>query len=457
MTNSFQMPQFTSSDLPDRVSIEEAERNRFTQTALANHKREGLELAVRARWIALSIVAVILPILNPDWEMAYYIVLLAISAAIGELQRRVGRVGRSGAELAVMGLDLAVMVFALTFPNPFADEMWPSAMNYRFENFGYLFVVLALGTLNYSWRTILALGNWTVGLWMSAAGLVWWLGHTDPNLTSAIQTAFSNDLALASLLDPNAMQFDVRFQQCVIFLLVAGILALSIRRFNRLILGMASLERERENLSRYFSPNVVAELSQNDEPLKQIREHEVAAIFVDIQGFTTYAATRGPEEVIETLRSFHAVMERAIFAQNGTLDKYLGDGLMATFGTPFPAPDDVRRAYHCCRTMTDLADTWNADRIAAGKQPLGVSIGLHYGPVVLGDIGVARLEFAVIGNTVNVASRLEALTRPLNARVVISEAVFRKLPAEETADLDQVVGQTIRGIDGTVSVWALRA
>ncbi len=455
MANAFEMPNFSDSDLPDTISAEQIARNRFTEGTLHRHKQEGLELAVRARWVALAVVAVLLPILNPDWTMLYYEALLLVSAGIGWLQRRVGRVGRSQAELGVMALDLAVFIFALVFPNPFLVTDWPTAMFYRFENFSFLFIFLALGTLSYSWRTVVAMGTWTISMWMIAFGLVWWFGKTNEHLGQAAKDAFGHDTDLLGILDPNALQFDVRLQQIVIFGLVAGILAVSIRRFNRLLLGNASLERERENLSRYFSPNVVEELSQNDDPFKKIRAHDVAAVFVDIQGFTTYASTRDPEEVIETLRSFHGLMERAIFAQNGTLDKYLGDGLMATFGTPFPAADDVRRAYHCCCRMSDLADSWNAARLGAGQQPLPVSVGLHYGPVVLGDIGGARLEFAVIGNTVNVASRLEALTRPLNARLVISEAVYQALPQEETADLVKVTDQIIRGVEGTVSVWTL--
>ena len=456
MAETFQLPNFSAAELPDKVSIEEAAANRFTETALERHKREGLELAVRARWVTLGVVAIMLPFLNPRLEVIYYEVLLLALAGVGWLQRRVGRVGRSQAELNVLALDLLLMVIVLVFPNPFSADDLPTAFIYRFDNFNYLYVILAVGTLSYSWRTIVAVGTWTTSLWLIAAGLIWWFGVTDPALTDATRAAFRDHPIYTPMLDPNAIQFDLRIQQVVVFLLVAGTLALTVRRFNRLLLSNASLERERENLSRYFSPNVVEELSRNDEPLKQIRSHDVAVIFVDIQGFTRYASTRSPEEVIGTLREFHSLMERAVFAQAGTLDKYLGDGLMATFGTPFPAPDDVRRAYHCARRMVDLAEEWRTTREAAGQEPLRVSVGLHFGPVVVGDIGANRLEFAVIGNTVNLAARLEALTRPLQARLVISDAVHRRLPQEETFDMERIDGQAIRGSDEHLTVWTLR-
>src|SRR6202012_4779916 len=105
----------------------------------------------------------------------------------------------------------------------------------------------------------------------------------------------------------------------------------------------------------------------------------------------------------------------------GTLDKYLGDGLMATFGTPFAGDADAGNALRCAQAMLATIAQWNAERDSAREPPIKVSFGLHYGPVVLGDIGMTCLEFAVIGSTVNAASRLEALTRALGFSLVASD------------------------------------
>ena len=116
-------------------------------------------------------------------------------------------------------------------------------------------------------------------------------------------------------------------------------------------------------------------------------------------------------EVIGTLRQFHERMEREVFRHGGTLDKYLGDGLMATFGTPFASDSDAVNALRCAQAMIASIGELNRERKNRNEPPIQVSVGLHYGQVVLGDIGLNRLEFAVIGTTVNAASRLEALTR----------------------------------------------
>jgi len=242
----------------------------------------------------------------------------------------------------------------------------------------------------------------------------------------------------------------------VILSVVAIILALSVRRFNGLLYNNAALERERANLSRYFSPNVVDELSQNDEPLKQIRTQDVAVMFVDIVGFTEFAAARPPEAVIETLRGFHGRMEQLVFRHNGTLDKYLGDGLMATFGTPTAGDRDARNALECAQAMLTDMDTWNNQRRSEGEPDILIGIGVHFGQAVLGDIGAHRLEFAVIGNTVNVASRLEALTRPLGEPLVISDALHEQVLAEGGSipgTMTRHDGQAIRGIEEALTVW----
>lgn len=209
-----------------------------------------------------------------------------------------------------------------------------------------------------------------------------------------------------SMLDPNLVQFDRRIQEVVILLICSYTLALSVRRFEGLVLGNAGLERERSNLSRYFSPTMVDELSNNDDPLKQIRTQNFA-------GFTSLSANRDPKEVIAMLRQFHSTMENCVFSHGGTLDKFLGDGLMATFGTPVVGDRDATNSFECVHAMIAGIRGLNARRVADGEPELQVSFGIHYGDVVMGDIGANRLEFAVIGNTVNVASRLEAMTRLL--------------------------------------------
>ncbi|WP_299553581.1 adenylate/guanylate cyclase domain-containing protein [uncultured Tateyamaria sp.] len=427
--------------------------HRHAREALERNKREGMDLAVKARTGALSVTAIMLVFLNPNWDVLWYQFLLFCLVLVGFAQRRVGRVGQSRAELALLFLDLLLMTLTLLVPNPLQDDPMPTALIYNFEVFQYFFIILAAGVLTYSWRTIIAIGNWTMALWLLGTLCVWWFGRTFPELSDAAGQMFPDHPDLARAFDPNNVNWDLRFQQVVVFLVVAVILAVAVRRYQNLVLDSAEMARERTNLARYFSPSMVEELSTKDEPLGQIRSHDAAVLFVDIVGFTTYADGRPAQEVIETLRAFHTRMESEVFAHGGTLDKYLGDGLMATFGTPLPSQDDAARAVACVHAMADRMDALNVDRRAEGLPEIDARFGLHYGPVVLGDIGANRLEFAVLGDTVNVANRLEAMTRALGVRAIISDATISA--AGGSSGVRRAPDQVVRGVAEMLPVWVL--
>ena len=384
---------------------------KFAEAAIADSKREGLLLAVRARWVALAVIAVSLPIINPNWDVIYYIVMLGLFALIGWAQLKVGKVGRSQPELLLIFCDLALITLLTVVPNPLSAENWPIGMQFRFGTFIYFFVFLATGTLAYSWRTVVAMGFWTSAVWAVGVGWACLQPETHTELVERVRAAIGSDVRMFDIINPAAIGIPARFQEIIVFLIVAMTLALAVRRSNALLISHAGIERERTNLARYFSPNVVEQLSGNDEPLKQVRTQNVAVLFADIVDFTAYADGRSPIEVIGTLRLFHERMEREVFRHDGTLDKYLGDGLMATFGTPFTSDSDAGNALRCAQAMIASIGEFNRERKNRGEPPIRVSVGLHYGEVVLGDIGLNRLEFAVIGTAVNAASRLETLTR----------------------------------------------
>ena len=116
---------------------------KFAEAAIADSKRQGLLLAVRARWVALAVIAVTLPIINPNWDVIYYIVMLGFFALIGWAQLKVGKVGRSRPELFLIFCDLALLTLLTVVPNPLSAENWPVGMQFRFETFIYFFVFLA--------------------------------------------------------------------------------------------------------------------------------------------------------------------------------------------------------------------------------------------------------------------------------------------------------------------------
>ena len=132
------------------------------------------------------------------------------------------------------------------------------------------------------------MGTWTSGLWAVGVGWVYLQPLEQTELSNKIKEAVGDDHRLFELLDPHNIMFDQRVQEIVLFLIIAITLALGVRRANDLVSRQAAAERERSNLARYFSPNVVEELSQNDDPLKRVRTQDIAVLFVDIVGFLQF-------------------------------------------------------------------------------------------------------------------------------------------------------------------------
>lgn len=223
----------------------------------------------------------------------------------------------------------------------------------------------------------------------------------------------------------------------------------------------AVAERARSNLARYFSPNLVEILADRDEPFGPIRRQSVAVLFADIVGFTTLAERMPPEDVVVLLRQFHKRMTARIFACDGTVEKYIGDAILATFGVPLATERDAGQALKCADGMLAALDDWNRERNAAGEPALAIGIGVNYGPAVIGDVGSERsLSFTVIGDTVNTASRLQALTRTLQTPLLVGDRVVQAAKGQPDDELVEILGRlkdggehAVRGRSGTVRVW----
>ena len=220
-------------------------------------------------------------------------------------------------------------------------------------------------------------------------------------------------------------------------------------------------ERARNNLSRYFSPNIVELLAAQDEPLGAGRRETVAVLFADIVAFTQMAELMAPEDVLAMLREFHTRMTAQIFASGGTVDQYMGDGILAVFGATEASPNDAASALNCAEMMLETLERWNQEREEKGDARLDIGIGLNYGPVVLGDVGSEHgMSFTAIGDTVNTSARLQVLTRSLKTQLVVGDAVVRaiqalspEVAAERLGRLEDLGEHSLRGRASPVRIW----
>lgn len=429
--------------------------------AFADEVERGLALAARVRLIALAVIALWVAVENPWPEFLYlypYLGLFVLFGYLPLLARRDGRPVEWVRFLCPL-LDTGLFTLLVMLPNPLEPNVLPAQLRLRFGNEIYLFVFIVASAFTYSPRLVLWSGACAAVAWSAATLAVALL----PDSVVALPSHAAHADAIARATDPHRVFLNVWGRQVVVLLVAAGALAVLVERARRLVERQAAAERERANLSRYFSPNLVDELAHTDQPLGPTRQQVVAVLFADVVGFTRMAERLAPSAVIALLRELHGRLQEVVFAHRGTVDKYIGDALMATFGTPVAGASDATDALAAAVALRDAVAAWNAQRAARGEAPVRVGIGVHHGPVVLGDIGGAsRLEFAVLGDTVNVASRLEHVTRVLDASIVASDVLVQAARAEG-ARADAVLvafapgpAQALPGRSESVAVWVAR-
>ena len=226
----------------------------------------------------------------------------------------------------------------------------------------------------------------------------------------------------------------------------------TVKAHNRL----AREEVARANYSRFMPEYVVKQLLENPDSFRLGGANQtITVLFADIRGFTSISEHENPEKVVRLLNQYFSAMTEIIFEHGGTLDKYIGDGLMALFGAPTATPDDARNAVKVAVAMQKRMAGLKADLAADGYQEIAIGIGLHTGVATIGYIGSEkRSEYTAIGDTVNLASRLES--NSLRGQILISEATaqcgWQHLSDDQTRAFDgqksSSAGRAFRDLNG---------
>lgn len=401
--------------------------------AIAAEEQTGLKFAFVARTIAVLVVALWLPYVVPTPRVYYYLTFVAGFFILGLVPHLLRHHRRARPiKLAFTLLDVILITVVVIVPPPDALAIdWPVQMRVRFAEYLYLLLLLVGSALSYSPLNVLWTGLCVIVVWSTGVLILYNLPDT---LRFAAADPLPADLALRAVLSPTFVSMSVLSNQIVLTAIATGLLAAAVARSRRMLLRHTSSELARADLARYVSPDVVDAMITSKREFGEPTARDVAVLFADLVGFTALAERLPPGRMVTLLTSFHTRACRVVFRNGGTLDKYLGDGFMAVFGTLADDPEAPARAVRCALELQAEMDRWNAKRAARGAVVVPLGIGVHAGRVVVGNVGAdARLEFTVIGDTVNVASRLERLTREHGCRIAVSEACFAAVPAPDGA------------------------
>ncbi|MBX7059938.1 MAG: adenylate/guanylate cyclase domain-containing protein [Leptospirales bacterium] len=385
-----------------------------------------------------GLVVSFMPVLNvPRSQIHYYWMIWGFSI-FGALDvfllghRQINRLSFQLLRYGVITLDFASIGLLVYYSMlPYIDKDYAAGSTPLFF-LAAASVLLAAGALRYSWRAAVYSGVCAITSYIVIFYQLW------PDRRYFF---FNNDYNWANA----ALLWAL--------IVLTGLVTYLSAAFRSLILKT----RRQDELQRFLPDMVVKQVLRGERHVQMAGERKrVTILFSDIRGFSSMAENSRPEEVIEFLNSYFSDMVEVVFGCRGSLDKIVGDGLMAVFGAPISTGADADDAVRCALNMLERLEEFNRRRQAQSLPPVRIGIGVHSGEVVIGNVGAERrMDFTAIGDTVNLASRLEALTKEYNTPLLVSGETKRSLRGDFS--LVSLGDVTVRGRSAPTEIFSLQA
>ncbi|WP_340109708.1 adenylate/guanylate cyclase domain-containing protein [Pikeienuella sp. HZG-20] len=359
-------------------------------------------------------------------------------------------------QLSPLFLSLSVVmdvgVLMLTIWSFHLQYEEPATIYLKAPTLLYVFILIALRTLRFEAGYVLLAG---------ATAIIGWLVLVVYAVVTAGEMKITR--SFAEYMTSQTILIGAEVDKLISIGAVTVILAAAVVRARRLMIRSASEAYAANALSKFFEPEVAREIRHAEiglSPGEAVRR-EAAVMFLDLRDFTGLSARLQPEETLALLRAFHRRVVPAVQNNGGSIDKYLGDGVLATFGASLTSETYAADALRTVQDVLASVEAWNAERAMAGKEKIGIGVGVTAGETLVGVTGEeSRLEFTVLGEVVNLAAKIEKhckiARRPALVTLETLDRALRQGFAGE-ADFDRLPEQQVAGVERRLALAATGA
>lgn len=344
------------------------------------------------------------------WALAIYLVLTVIRLAWAHRSRLPGWSLAISVVIDITLLMVLIWSFHLQYQQP-------ASFYLKAPTLLYVFIFIALRALRFEARYVLLAGVVAAAGW---GAMILYVVFVDPSDTMVTRN-------YVTYLTSNAILLGAEFDKIISILLVTGIIAVALQRAKGLLVQAVAEQTAARELSRFFDPEIAAKIKGSEQEIRagtgELRD--AAILNLDMRGFTKLVGQASADEVIGLLAEYQAQMVPVIQNHGGTIDKFLGDGIMATFGAAVPSTTYAADSLAALDEALGVARDWQAGRAAAGRPCPAVNGAVATGRILFGAVGDEnRLEYTVIGDAVNLSAKLEKANKELSARGVCDGATY---------------------------------
>ena len=352
----------------------------------------------------------------PDVPFEPVPVALSVYAAFTLWRLYLALAGRLTRPILAVSVVIDIAVLMLTIWSFHLQYQAPPAIYLKAPTLMYVFILIALRTLRFEPGFVILAGASAALGWLTLVGYALWAQDGMQITRNFAEYMMSYSILIGAEID-----------KVVSILVVTAILALALHRARKLLVRAAVEGQAAADLKRFFAPEIAGRITATEGELMagHAEMRDAAVMFIDLRGFTPLSERLPPVEVMRLLGEYQALMATAVRASGGSIDKFMGDGILASFGAVRPSETHAAAALAAMEAVLETGRRWTAARAAERRPAPAVAAAVTTGPVMFGTVGDAeRLEYTVLGETVNLAAKLEKHCKVEAAGGIVSAATY---------------------------------